>query len=215
MEKITILIADDHTLVRETWSFILNTDPRFTVIAESGSGEEAIELSQKLRPNIVIMDINLPGMNGIEATQQIRKFSPASKILGVSLHTQPTYARKMIQKGAMGYVTKNSSKEEMFKAITEIHAGKKYICEEIKNILSDQVISGEEQNTGLNSLSQREIQIISYIKKGDSSKEIAEALNISVKTVEVHRYNVLKKLNLKNAAALVNFINNSQLEFDN
>lgn len=215
MEKITILIADDHTLVRETWSFILNTDPRFTVIAESGSGEEAIELSQKLRPNIVIMDINLPGMNGIEATQQIRKFSPASKILGVSLHTQPTYARKMIQKGAMGYVTKNSSKEEMFKAITEIHAGKKYICEEIKNILSDQVISGEDQNTGLNSLSQREIQIISYIKKGDSSKEIAEALNISVKTVEVHRYNVLKKLNLKNAAALVNFINNSQLEFDN
>ncbi len=215
MEKITILIADDHTLVRETWSFILNTDPRFTVIAESGSGEEAIELSQKLRPNIVIMDINLPGMNGIEATQQIRKFSPASKILGVSLHTQPTYARKMIQKGAMGYVTKNSSKEEMFKAITEIHAGKKYICEEIKNILSDQVISGEEQNTGLNSLSQREIEVISYIKKGDSSKEIAETLNISVKTVEVHRYNVLKKLNLKNAAALVNFINNSQLEFDN
>jgi two-component system invasion response regulator UvrY len=215
MEKITILIADDHTLVRETWSFILNTDPRFTVIAESGSGEEAIELSQKLRPNIVIMDINLPGMNGIEATQQIRKFSPASKILGVSLHTQPTYARKMIQKGAMGYVTKNSSKEEMFKAITEIHAGKKYICEEIKNILSDQVISGEEQNTGLNSLSQREIEVISYIKKGDSSKEIAETLNISVKTVEVHRYNVLKKLNLKNAAALVNFINNSQLEFGN
>jgi two-component system invasion response regulator UvrY len=215
MEKITILIADDHTLVRETWSFILNTDPRFTVIAESGSGEEAIELSQKLRPNIVIMDINLPGINGIEATQQIRKFSPASKILGVSLHTQPTYARKMIQKGAMGYVTKNSSKEEMFKAITEIHAGKKYICEEIKNILSDQVISGEEQNTGLNSLSQREIEVISYIKKGDSSKEIAETLNISVKTVEVHRYNVLKKLNLKNAAALVNFINNSQLEFDN
>jgi two-component system invasion response regulator UvrY len=215
MEKITILIADDHTLVRETWSFILNTDPRFQVIAESGSGEEAIELAQKLRPNIVIMDINLPGMNGIEATQQIRKYAPGTKILGVSLHTQPTYARKMIQKGAMGYVTKNSSKEEMFKAITEIYEGKKYICEEIKNILSDQVISGNEEQSGLNSLSQREIEIISYIKKGHSSKEIADALNISVKTVEVHRYNVLKKLNLKNAAALVNFVNNSQLDFDN
>ena len=215
MEKITILIADDHTLVRETWSFILNTDPRFSVIAESGSGEDAIEMAKKLRPNIVIMDINLPGMNGIEATQQIRKFSPGTKVLGVSLHTQPTYARKMIQKGAMGYVTKNSSREEMFKAIMEIQAGKKYICEEIKNILSEQVISGEDQNTGLNSLSQREIEIISYIKKGNSSKEIADALSISVKTVEVHRYNVLKKLNLKNAAALVNFINNSQLDFDN
>ncbi len=215
MEKITILIADDHTLVRETWSFILNTDPRFSVIAESGSGEDAIEQAKKLRPNIVIMDINLPGMNGIEATQQIRKYSPGTKILGVSLHTQPTYARKMIQKGAMGYVTKNSSREEMFKAITEIQSGKKYICDEIKNILSDQIISGDDSQHGLNSLSQREIEVISYIKKGNSSKEIADALSISVKTVEVHRYNVLKKLNLKNAAALVNFINNSQLDFDN
>lgn len=214
MEKITILIADDHTLVRETWSFILNTDDRFKVIAESGSGEEAVELAKQLRPNIVIMDINLPGMNGIEATQLIRKFSPASRILGVSLHTQPTYARKMIQKGAMGYVTKNSSREEMFKAIMEVQQGRRYICDEIKNILSEQVINGEDQQTGLNALSQREIEIINFIKKGFSSKEIAESLDISVKTVEVHRYNVLKKLNLKNSAALVNYINNSQLEFE-
>lgn len=214
MEKITILIADDHTLVRETWSFILNTDERFNVIAECGSGEEAVELAKQLRPNIVIMDINLPGMNGIEATQQIRKYSPASRILGVSLHTQPTYARKMIQKGAMGYVTKNSSREEMFKAITEVQSGRRYICEEIKNILSEQVINGEDQQAGLNALSQREIEIINFIKKGFSSKEIAENLDISVKTVEVHRYNILKKLNLKNSAALVNYINNSQLEFE-
>ena len=214
MEKITILIADDHTLVRETWSFILNTDERFKVVAESGSGEEAVEMAKQLRPNIVIMDINLPGMNGIEATQLIRKFSPASRILGVSLHTQPTYARKMIQKGAMGYVTKNSSREEMFKAITEIQAGRRYICDEIKNILSEQVINGEDQQGGLNALSQREIEIINFIKKGFSSKEIAESLDISVKTVEVHRYNILKKLNLKNSAALVNYINNSQLEFE-
>lgn len=213
MEKITILIADDHTLVRETWSFILNTDERFTVVAESGSGEEAVELAKQLRPDVVIMDINLPGMNGIEATQLIRKYSPASKILGVSLHTQPTYARKMIQKGAMGYVTKNSSREEMFKAITEVQQGRRYICEEIKNILSEQVINGEDQSGGVNALSQREIEIIQFIKKGFSSKEIAESLDISVKTVEVHRYNVLKKLNLKNAAALVNYVNNSQLEF--
>jgi two-component system invasion response regulator UvrY len=214
MEKITILIADDHTLVRETWSFILNTDERFKVIAESGSGEEAVEMAKQLRPHIVIMDINLPGMNGIEATQLIRKYSPASKILGVSLHTQPTYARKMIQKGAMGYVTKNSSREEMFKAIMEIHHGRRYICEEIKNILSEQVINGDDSQTGLNALSQREIEIIHFIKKGFSSKEIAENLDISVKTVEVHRYNVLKKLNLKNSAALVNYINNSQLELE-
>jgi len=215
MSKITILIADDHTLIRETWSFILNSDPKFQVVAECGTGEEAIAKARELRPDIIIMDINMPGINGIEATEQIKKISPDSKIIGVSLHTQPTYARKMMQKGALGYVTKNSSREEMFKAIEEVYQGKKYICEEIKNILSEQVLSGDDQPTGLNTLSQREIQIIALIKKGFSSKEIAESLEISVKTVEVHRYNILKKLNLKNAAALVHFIHNSQLDFGN
>jgi two-component system invasion response regulator UvrY len=117
----------------------------------------------------------------------------------------------MIQKGAMGYVTKNSSREEMFTAIIETYNGRKYICDEIKNILSEQMLNGDENKTGLNSLSQREIEIISFIKKGDSSKEIAEALSLSAKTIEVHRYNLMKKLGLKNTAALVNFINNSEL----
>jgi DNA-binding NarL/FixJ family response regulator len=212
MNKTTILIADDHTLVRETWSFILNTHPEFMVVGECGSAEDAIELAKQLRPHVVIMDINLPGMNGIEATSLIRKYAPTTKVLGVSLHTQPTYARKMIQKGAMGYVTKNSSREEMFRAIKEVHEGRKYICQEIKNILSEQMINGEEADGGINSLSARELEIIARIRKGDSSKEIAESLSISVKTVEVHRYNILHKLKLKNTAALINFINNSQLE---
>ncbi|MBL7739552.1 MAG: response regulator transcription factor [Chitinophagaceae bacterium] len=211
MERISVLIADDHTLIRQSWSYIINADPRFKVIGECASGEEAIELAKEMRPNVVIMDINMPGMNGIEATQLIRKFSPGSKILGVSLHTQPAYVRQMIQNGAMGYVTKNSPCGELFKAITEINNNRKYICEEIKTILSDTMISHEEQHQGLNALSRREIEIIGFIRKGYSSKEIAGILKLSVKTVEVHRYNTLKKLNLKNSAAMVNFINNSQL----
>jgi DNA-binding NarL/FixJ family response regulator len=214
MEKTTILIADDHTLVRETWSFILNSDPRFEVVAETGNGEEAIELATRLKPGVVIMDINLPGMNGIEATAIIRKNSPSTKILGVSLHTQPAYARKMIQKGAMGYVTKNSSREEMFKAISEIQQDRKYICEEIKNILSEQVLEGDQSQQPMNTLSHREMEVISFIKKGFSSKEVAEALFISVKTVEVHRYNILRKLNLRNTAALVNFINSNSIDLE-
>ena len=99
----------------------------------------------------------------------------------------------------------------MFKAIIEVQNSRKYICDEIKNILSDQILSGNQQQDGLNSLSKREIEVIGYIKKGFSSKAIADALCISVKTVEVHRYNTLKKLNLKNSAAMVNYINNSQL----
>jgi two-component system invasion response regulator UvrY len=206
MEKITILIADDHKLIRQTWEFIFNTDARFQVIGESASGEEAVETAKQLRPDVVIMDINLPGINGVEATAQIRKFSPGSKIIGVSMHTQPSFAKVIMRNGAMGYVTKSSSREEMFKAILEVHAGNKYICDEIKNILSDSLMTDEKEGNGINSLSQREIEIISQIKKGDSSKEIAVNLCLSIKTVEVHRYNILKKLKLKNTAALVNFI---------
>jgi two-component system invasion response regulator UvrY len=214
MEAITIMITDDHTLVRETWSLILNSNAQFKVIAECGSGEEAIEKARDLRPNVVIMDINLPGMSGIEATEQIRKYSPASMVLGISSHSQPSYARKMMQKGAFGYVTKTSSCEEMFEAILEINAGRKYICNEIKNILADQLLNDKEPN-GINYLSGREIEIIGFVKKGSSSKEIAALLNLSIKTVEAHRYNILKKLNLKNTTSLIHFIQNSELSFIN
>ena len=207
MKSITILIADDHTLVRETWSFILNTDPRFNVIAACGTGEEAVELAKQLRPDIVIMDINLPGINGIEATALIRKYAPAAKILAVSLHTQPAYAQKMIQNGASAYVTKSSGKEEMVKAIEEIFAGKKYVCNQIKDILTQQTMYNEDHEKGFSSLTAREIEIIALIRKGDSSKEIAASLHLASKTVDVHRYNILKKLKLKNAAEVVDYVN--------
>ncbi|MBU6157725.1 MAG: response regulator transcription factor [Bacteroidetes bacterium] len=210
MEKITILIADDHKLIRETWSFILNSDPRFQVISQCSNGEEAIAEAQRLRPKVVLLDINMAPISGLEATQQIRKFSPASKIIGVSMHSQPAYVKKLLKLGAHGYVTKNSPQNEMFEAITEVQKGGRYICSEVKTILSEQAFD-EESNAGINSLSNRELEIIKYIKDGLSSKEISTELNISLKTVEVHRHNILKKLNLKNSAALVNFINEAGL----
>lgn len=210
-EKISILIADDHKLIRETWTFILNSDARFKVIAECSNGDDAIEIAKAQRPNIVLMDINMSPTTGIEATQQIRKVSPATKIIGVSMHSQPAYAKKMLSIGARGYVTKNSSREEMIKAILEVHSGNKYICDEVKNIISEQLLE-ENQAPSINLLSEREIQIIRLIKQGSSSKEISTELNISLKTVEVHRHNILKKLNLKNTASLVNFINNSAID---
>jgi DNA-binding NarL/FixJ family response regulator len=209
MEKISVLIADDHKLIRDTWSFILNNDPRFQVIAECGDSEQAVEAAKIKRPNIVLMDINMTPISGFEATERIRKVSPASKIIGVSMHSQPAYAKKMLQIGARGYVTKNSSKEEMMKAILEVHQGNKYICEEIKNNISELVLEENKDVPNVNALTEREIQIINLIKDGQSSKEIAGHLNISLKTVEVHRHNVLKKLKLKNSASLVNFINNT------
>ncbi len=207
-KKITVLIVDDHKLIRDTWSFILNSDPRFQVIAETDTGEEAIRLSGQNHPQVILMDINMTPMNGFEATKEIRKISEDSKIIGVSMHSQPAYAKKMLQMGASGYVTKNSSKEEMMNAICEVAAGNKYICNEVKSILSEQLLEDNPQ-PDINLLSQREVEIIDLIKQGQSSREIAVQLNITLKTVEVHRHNILKKLNLKNTAALVNFMNNS------
>ena len=194
-------------MIRETWSYILNSDSRFQVIGECGDAQEAVELAKTKRPHVVLMDINMTPFSGLEATQRIRKISPGSKVIGVSMHSQPAYAKKMLQMGARGYVTKNSSKEEMIKAILEVNHGNKYICDEIKNIISEQLLDEKEDSPNINALTEREMQIINFIKEGLSSKEIATSLNISLKTVEVHRHNILKKLKLKNSASLVNFIN--------
>lgn len=211
MEKITILLVDDHKLIRDSWSFILNSDPRFTVIGETDSGEEAIEIAKTKKPRIILMDVNMTPVNGFDATQQIHKFSPESRIIAVSMHSMPAYAKKMLQLGAMGYVTKNSSKDEMINAIIEVNGGKKYICEEVKNILAQLELDEDSDHADMNTLSRREIDIVKLLKEGLSSKEIAQQLDISLKTVEVHRYNILKKLKLKNTAALVNFINTKGL----
>ncbi|MDZ4809778.1 MAG: response regulator transcription factor [Bacteroidota bacterium] len=207
MDKITILLVDDHKLIRESWSFILNNDPRFSVIGQTSNVDEAVDIAKEFRPDIVLMDINMSPINGFEATKFIRKFSPGSKIIGISMHSMPAYARKMLQLGAMGYVTKNSSKDELFTAITEVSSGKKYVCEEVKNILANQELIEEGGQPDMNVLSRRELDVVQLIKEGLSSKEIAVRLDISLKTVEVHRYNVLKKLGLKNTASLVNFTN--------
>jgi DNA-binding NarL/FixJ family response regulator len=208
MEKITILLVDDHKLIRDSWSFILNSDPRFIVVGETSSGDEAIEIARQKAPKIVLMDVNMSPVNGFDATKEIHKISPESKVIAVSMHTMPAYAKRMLQLGAMGYVTKNSSKEEMLAAIVEVNNGNRYICQEVKAILADQELEeNSEKGADMNNLSRRELDIIQLIKEGLSSREIALQLDISLKTVEVHRYNVLKKLKLKNTASLVNYIN--------
>jgi two-component system invasion response regulator UvrY len=206
MEKISLIIVDDHALLRETWSFILNSRSEFKVIAETGRGEEAIDLCKIHKPDIVMMDINLPGMNGVEATGKIIAASPKTKVIGISLHNQPGYAKRMMKAGAVGYITKNSPQKEMIFGLNEIANGKKYICAEIKNILSEEILT-EKKERSIDVLSLRELEVVKLLVTGASSKEIGEAMSISAKTVEVHRYNILKKLKIRNVAALVNYIN--------
>lgn len=209
--KISILIAEDHILVRDAWALMLNNDPRFCVIAVAGSADETIKKSHELKPDLVILDINLPGKSGIEAVASILEYSPGTRILGASCHTNPAYARLIIQNGGSGYITKTSTFQEMITAILEISENRKYICKEVYDILAES--SKKTGVTGSSSLSQREMEVIEYIKNGNTSKQIAGALNISHKTIEVHRYNILKKLNLSNVAALVNYVNNSQMGY--
>ena len=211
MGKITVLIVDDHTLIRETWSFLLGRNENFEVIAEVGDGQKAIDIARDKRPNIVLLDINMTPLNGFDVLKMIRKQSPGSKVIAVSMHSQPAYAKKMLRMGAKGYVTKNSPRQEMLDAIMDVNNGNTYICQEVKNILSDQMLSEEDNTAGLNQLSEREIEVINQIRDGLSSKEIADRLAISIKTVEVHRHNILKKLKVKNTASLINYINSSGL----
>ena len=135
--QIRIILTDDHQLVRETWKLLIETDPMLKVIAECSSGAEAIDAAVSLNPDVILMDINMDPMNGFEATSEILKRNPSAKIIGVSVNSQVYYARNMLEAGAKGYVTKNSSREEMILAIHTVYAGNIYICEEIRNKLSN------------------------------------------------------------------------------
>ena len=207
---ISILIADDHKLIRETWSIILNRDSRFKVIGSCANSEEAVKMSQQLKPDVVLMDINMIPYSGIEATKRIREISPESRIIGVTMHSQPAYVKRMLQLGASGYVTKNSSKEEMVTAILEVKKGNTFICAEMKELISE---SNDDPTvvSGIDLLTEREMDVINLIKQGSLSKEISHKLKISIKTVEVHRHNILKKLKLKNAASLIHFMNSNAI----
>ena len=207
---ISILIADDHKLIRETWAYILNGDSRFEVIGSCSNSEEAVKMSGEKHPNVVLMDINMIPFSGIEATRQIREISPQSYVIGVTMHSQPSYAKKMLQQGASGYVTKNSSREEMTDAILEVSKGNQYLCEEIKELIDESNLDPSALSA-INSLTEREMSIVNLIVKGSQSREISTKLNISIKTVEVHRHNIFKKLNIKNAVALIHFMNNSPI----
>jgi len=199
---IRIVIADDHKLFRQTLTEVLQANPAFEVIAQCEDSSEAVEIVLSEKPDITLMDINIPPFSGIEA---VKRIAP-SRVIGLSMHAHPAYAKKMLKAGAMGYITKNSSKDEIFTAITEVVKGNKFICNEIKDMLSLETLTEAEVPPHIGLLTRRELEISGFISEGLSSKEIASQLQVALKTVEVHRHNILKKLKLKNASNLVNFI---------
>lgn len=210
---ISIVIVDDHRLIRQMWASMFADITGIIVAGEAGTLAGAVEMIKEKIPDIVLLDINLGKESGMDAVPLIRKFSPGTRIIAASMHNQSAYVKKMLQLGAKGYVTKNSPFEEMLTAIEEVMKGNLYVCEEIKNISAEEVMNLDTDAPNIKKLSFREIEVIRLMKDGLASKAIALQLNIAIRTVEVHRHNILKKLQLKNTASLINFINRSKLTF--
>lgn len=202
--RIKFIIIDDHTLIRETWAQMISQHDEYEVAGIYGTADAGLEGAKASKPDIILLDINLPVTNGLEATKLFKKYVPGAKIIGISLYNQPAFAKQMFRNGAVGYITKSSTTDEMFAAFKEVMDGRRYLCQEIKNLIADNQL--EESVSTVANLSTREIEIIRFLKAGNSSKEIAARLMLSVKTIEVHRYNILKKLKLKNTAALIDYI---------
>jgi two-component system, NarL family, invasion response regulator UvrY len=210
MKKISILIVDDHMLIRETWKALLDTVDYIDIIGSCGDGQKAVKMAQLTKPDIVLLDINMHPLGGVEVLKMIRKMSPLSRMIVVSMHSEPVYARQLLRLGAKGFVTKNSPRDELLDAINEVSKGKTFICREVRNSLNAEIINSDEDVPDINRLSERELQILSLLSAGGSSKDIAAELTISLKTVAVHRYNIFKKMKVKNTAALIRYINSHE-----
>ena len=209
MKKTTILIAEDHRLIRETMRTFLSQFSDLEVLDTCNNIPNCLEQIKRYKPAILLLDINLEGACSLDSIPAMLQQSSETKILVVSMNKQPSYAKRALKVGGYGYMTKNSAPEELIDAIHEIVMGGKYICREIKEELAKEVLSSDGSAKRSIPLSAREKEVISYISKGLISKEIAELMAISARTVEVHRYNILRKLSLKNVAALVNFVHSA------
>jgi two-component system invasion response regulator UvrY len=199
-EEIKVLIVDDHQLIREAWTAILQMTNRIKVIGTAETADEAYEVCSIFRPEVVLMDINLKNSNGFDATEKICNSLPKTRVIGLSLHDDVTLVKKFLSKGAKGYLSKNTSREELVAAIDAVMNDKIYLAADIKEKFINQIIDTDKPAE--KELTNKEIEIVTLISQGFTSKEIAEKIFISVRTVETHRHNILKKLNIPNAALL-------------
>ncbi len=217
MGKIKVIITDDHKMFREGIKNILNDRDDIEVIAEVGSGEELMEKISKNTAHVILMDIHMPGINGIETTKIIKKKYPNIAILPLSTSDDDSYIIQMVNAGAKGYVLKSTGIEELVTAIKTLAKGDSYFCKEASNTILAQLNKPKNEKSHKTKndtpLSDREIEVLKLIAEGLTNKEIGERLFISVRTVDTHRRNLHQKLNIKNTAGLMNYaIKNKLLE---
>jgi len=207
MEKTKIIIADDHRMVRQGLINLFSTKKNVEVLAETGSGQEVVHLALTHYPDIVIIKIGMPDLNGMEATKQILSKNPNIKIIALSVHTEKKYVMGMLDAGASGYLLKSCSFQELLTAIKVVLSGKIYLCHDVSGVVVESALSSEQNKIEslFSLLSQREREILQLLSEGHKNKSIAEKLHISTKTVQVHRTHLKKKLNLNSTAELTKY----------
>ena len=198
---INVMLVDDHDLVRTGIKLMLDDVAGIKVIAEASSGEEAVKLGRELKPNVVLMDVKMPGIGGFEATRKLIRIDPDVKVLVVSTCDNDVYPSRLLQVGAAGYLTKGASMDEMVKAIRAVHAGQRYISPEIASRLAFKHVSDKDESP-FEALSERELQVMLMITKGMKVQDIADKLHLSPKTVNSYRYRIFEKLHVKNDVEL-------------
>ena len=209
LKKITILLAEDHAVVRQGLSTLLKTAGDFAIVGEAQNGREAVELAAQLRPDVILMDIAMPVLNGLEATRQILAANPAAKVVILSAHSDDEYVERMVAVGAAGFLEKQTSAEILTQAISEVAKGKSFFSPTIAKRLA----AGKGRALGRDGLAKpgsalltsREAEVLQLIAEGSANKHVAAALGISIKTVEKHRQRVMDKLNIHETAGLTRY----------
>jgi DNA-binding NarL/FixJ family response regulator len=205
-KPITVLLAEDHAIVRQGLCALLNTDRAFHVVGEARTGREAIEMAHNLAPNVILMDIAMPVLNGLEATRQILATNPNAKVIILSAHSDDEYIERTTSAGVSGFLEKQTSAEILSKAIREVAKGNSFFSPSIAKRLADHAGKPRNQNgTIVTRLTSRELEVLQLVAEGSANKQVASALGISIKTVEKHRQHLMDKLNIHDTAGLTRY----------
>ena len=203
--SIRIILADDHAIVRHGLNRSFQQEKDVEVIAQAQNGRSAVQLAKELSPTVVVMDIGMPDLNGIEATRQITRESPQVKVIALSMHSSKRYVTEMFKAGASGYLLKNCDFEELADAVRIVAGGKTYISPSISDVVVQDYVNGPVEDSAFSVLTRREREVVQLLTEGKTTKQTALCLYISPKTVEVHRLNIMNKLNMDSIAKLTKY----------